>query len=197
MAKEEFARERRNDGRLYLAVVRGDFKTVVQELNSGDVDLSLRIGGKSFLRHAGEHGFKRIADQLIKHGGLDPNEVYGKRQRSLLHLAAATFNFGFASVLLENGANHSAQTTNGATPLHFAARSGQSYLAIQLIDAGANVSAEDNLGRTPLSLSFKKGMTGTAKLLVDRGARQATQEMKQPQKSRVAESGGMGELVIN
>ena len=196
MAKEEFARARRNDGRLYLAVVRGDFKTVAQELNLGDVDLSLRIGGKSFLRHAGERGFKRIADQLIKHG-FDPNEIYGTRQRSLFHLAAATFNFGFASVLLENGANHSAHTTSGATPLHFAARSGQSYLATQLIDAGANVNAEDNLGRTPLSLSFKKGMTGTAKLLVDRGARQATQEMKQPQKSRVAESGGMGELVIN
>ena len=68
MAKVGFALAGRNDGRLYHAVVRGDFQTVSEELSLCDVDLSLRIGGKSFLRHAGERGFKRIADLLAKHG---------------------------------------------------------------------------------------------------------------------------------
>ena len=186
MAKELFETIGRNDGRLYHAIIHGCSKEVAEELRQGDVDLTLKIGGKSFLRHAGERGFKQIADLLIRHG-LDPNETYGKQNRSLLHFAVATFNFGFASMLLENGANPSACTTSGATPLHFAARSDQSYLAIKLIEAGADLNAEDNQGRTPLTLAFNKGMSDIARILASRGGKQPSELLDCQLQVRVAE----------
>jgi ankyrin repeat protein len=164
MAREQFASAGRNDGRLFHAIVLGDMRTVVEELESGDVDLSLGVRGKSLLRHAGERGFNRIADLLVKHG-LDPNETYGKRRRSLLHLAAATFNYGFASVLLENGADPNLQTISGAATLHFAARTGQAYFVRKLILAGANPELKDQQGRTPLRLAINLGNPETIRIL--------------------------------
>lgn len=187
MAKEQFSVANRNDGRLYCAVVRGDLKTVAKELNAGDVDLSLMIDGKSFLRHAGERGFQQIADLLIRNG-LDPNETYGQQQRSLLHFAAATFNYGFASLLLENRADPNLRTTSGATPLHFAARSGQSYLAAKLIEAGANSNVEDHQGRTPLMLARDKGYFDTIKILSDAGGRHLMDRTTDSPRSSVADS---------
>lgn len=186
MAKVEFTSAGRNDGLLYRAVINGDFLTVASELSLGDIDLSLKIGGKSFLRHAGERGFKRIADLLIKHG-LDPNEQYGVQQRTLLHFSAATRNYGFARVLLENRADANRKTISGATPLHFAARTGQSYLSIALIAAGAHVSAVDNQGRTPLQLAFMMGMADTAKVLSKHGAGHSAPTNDDNGKAKVAE----------
>ena len=158
----------RNDGQLYRAIVRGDGRLVAQELCTGDVDLSLRIEGRSLLWHAGERGHKWIAELLIR-AGLDPNEQYGQQQRSLLHFAAATFNYGFAGVLLDAGAKPSPCTTNGTTPLHLAARTGQAYLAVRLLDAGATIDSRDSQGRTPLMLAFNKGMTDVTKILSTHG----------------------------
>ena len=187
MAKEQFASTGRNDGRLYRAVIWGDFNTAAEELRLGDVDLTVRIGCKSFLRHAGERGFKRIASILIEHG-IDPNETYGKHQRSLLHFAAATHNFGFASVLLEHGANANAVTSSGAAPLHFAARSGQSYLSSELIKSGAKINAVDRLGRTPLAAALANGMTDTARLLAKSGGKDPVAAIRLTNQSKVAEA---------
>jgi len=106
MQRQLFEKAFRNDGKLIQAVDHGDLKTVVEELSIGNIDLSLTFNGKSFLRIAGERGHKEIARQLVIHGA-NPNEVKGKRQHSLLHTAALSGNFGFASVLLSEGANPS------------------------------------------------------------------------------------------
>ena len=93
----------RNDGVLIQAVYDGNLPIVAKELRLKDLDLTLKFGGKSFLRHAGERGFKEIARKLIANGA-NVNEVNGKRNYSLLHSAVAAGNYGFASVLLECGA---------------------------------------------------------------------------------------------
>ena len=58
----------RNDGVLIQAVYDGNLPIVAKELRLKDLDLTLKFGGKSFLRHAGERGFKEIARKLIANG---------------------------------------------------------------------------------------------------------------------------------
>lgn len=166
MAKEQFHIAGRNDGRLYRAIVNGDRKTVTEELRIGDIDPNLSINGKTILHHAGERGFKEIARQLIAYGA-DANSIYGKQHRSLLHFAAATGNYGFASVLLECGARPSPRTRNNSTPLHFAARTGQGYLVDRLIKASADIMAEDNNGKTAFQWALKKGFNKVARQIVE------------------------------
>lgn len=180
----------RNDGQLYRAVIRGDRMKVLDELRGGDVNLGLRIGGKSFLRHAGERGFKQIALLLIEHG-MDPNEVYGKRQHTLLHHASLTRNFGFASVLLEKQARPSPRSSNNSTPLHIAARTGQSYLVKKTIDYGSEIDAQDTLGRTPLFLAMAKGHTNVAKILLDSNSNPAIANRQGVTPLQVAETLGL------
>jgi len=147
-------------------VIVGDPKTVIEELRQGDKDPNLSIHGKTILRHAGERGFKEIARLLIKYGA-DQNITYGKQGRSLLHFAAATGNYGFASILLECGANPTPRTNNRSTPLHIAARTGQSYLVALLCEYGAEIDAQDSLGRTPICLATIKSHTGLTKQLIE------------------------------
>ena len=156
MAKDAFLNAGRNDGRLYRAVVSGDRRTVIEELRQSDIDPDLSIGGKTLLHHAGERGLKEIARLLIEYGA-DVNRTYGKQRRSLLHFAFATYRYGFASVLLEGGANPTPRNFSKATPLHFAARSGQSYLADLLCSCNAEVNAQESLGRTPPYLAVMHG----------------------------------------
>lgn len=167
MAKEDFHIAKRNDGRLYRAVVDGDRNTVSEELRKEDIDPDLLILDRSLLHHAGARGHKDIARMLIARGA-DPNRRYGKQQRTLLHFAVATFNFGFGSVLLESGALPSPKTTSNATPLHFAARTGQDYLAQKLVEHGADILAIDNSGRTPFHLALAKGHHELARRLISR-----------------------------
>jgi hypothetical protein len=54
--------------------------------------------------------------------------------------------------LIEAGADVSAKTSNGWTPLHLAACVGYTDVARQLLEAGADVNAKDNDGWTPLHL---------------------------------------------
>ena len=153
----------RNDGKLIRAVLTGDAKTVQSELAQEDIDLSLTFAGKSFLRHAGERGHKQIASYLLAHGA-NPNERCGATNYTLLHSAAASQNYGFASVLLENGAEPSPLNSYMATPLHFAARLDQAYLAQLLIQKQADIEARDSHGRTPLFLAVRDIQTNQLSL---------------------------------
>lgn len=187
MADKQFHIAGRNDGRLYYAVICDDQKTAIEELEKGEIDLTMRIGGKSLLRISGERGCNEIARLLITHGA-DPNEINGKRRHSLLHTATLSYNFAFAGLLLENQANPSPRSSNNATPLHLAARTGQGYLAQKLIDFKAEVNAQDTLGRTPLHLAMSKGRTGVAKLLLNANGNPAIPDRKGITPRQVAEA---------
>ena len=180
----------RNDGKLIHAVFSGDVVTVQSELAQGDIDLQLKFGGKSFLRHAGERGDSLVVSYLLE-SGADPNERQGATNYTLLHSAVASHNYGFARLLLENGAEASPRNSHMATPLHFAARLDQAYLAQLLIDKRADIEARDSQGRTPLFLAVAKGNRQVVKTLVNAQANtKATNYRGQPAR-RIAGNNGI------
>ena len=180
----------RNDGRLIHAVYAGDIKTVQSELAQGDIDLQLKFRGKSFLRHAGELGHSLIVSYLLK-SGANPNERQGATNYTLLHSAVASHNYGFARLLLENGAELSPRNSHLATPLHFAARLDQAYLAQLLIGKRADIEARDSHGRTPLFLALAKGNKQVARTLVSAKANANAINDRGQTARRVAENNGI------
>jgi hypothetical protein len=79
--------------------------------------------------------------------------VYIDGPGDLTPLHCATRNPRIVKALLQKGADASARTTGGDTPLHWAVLSQEpSVESVRLlIAAGADVNARDNEGRTPLS----------------------------------------------
>lgn len=76
-----------------------------------------------------------------------------------LHLAAKGGHDEAVTLLLRNGASHTAQDINGARPLHFAARSQHARTLTALCAAGAKASSEAADGATPLHISASLGDT--------------------------------------
>ena len=129
-----------------------------------------RILGKSFLRHACEIGDRQMCELLVRCGS-DPNEFSGKHRYTLLHNAAASSNYGAASILLSLGAEANSRTSFQATPLHFAAKLGLEYLAVRLMDHGADIDSLDHHNKTPLEYAMRSGQTGMAKFLIRKHCR--------------------------
>ena len=129
-----------------------------------------RILGKSFLRHACDVGDRQMCGLLVRCGS-DPNEFNGKHRYTLLHNAAASGNYGSASILLSLGADANARTSFLATPLHFAAKLGLEYLAVRLLEHGADIDSLDHRDKTPLEYAMRRGRTGMAKFLIRKQCR--------------------------
>ncbi|KAF8418311.1 ankyrin repeat-containing domain protein [Tirmania nivea] len=136
---------------------------------------------ENWLVRASEFGEPEIVQLLIDTADIDvsapdssgktcPYYVYDSRHPEV------------AKLLIEGGANVSAATQDGSTPLHNASRNGyqtplhnaslrgHQELAKLLIDRGANVSAGANDGTTPLHDVAGNGRLEVVNLLIDRGA---------------------------
>ena len=156
------------EGKLYHAVKNGDLtaaKAALRDVASAEMTCS---DGKPLLWMAAKRGQRATCNWLIENGA-NINAAHGARKYSLLLHAAASHNFGLASMLLDLGAYASPLASNNATPLHIAARTGQPYLANKLIGNGATLDAIDTSGRTPLHWAVEKEDTEIAKLLVNNG----------------------------
>jgi len=71
-----------------------------------------------------------------------------------------------ARMLIEHGADVSAQNEDDQTPLHLASKAGQLGVARTLIERGADVSAQDKDGQTPFRLALKADEL--ARMIVER-----------------------------
>jgi ankyrin repeat protein len=86
--------------------------------------------------------------------GLNPNYRLGRRQKTLLHLAAGKGDPEMVVILLNHGANVNATDNNGDSalylslnlPLHFH----QIAIVQSLLDAGAKVNHQNHDGWSPL-----------------------------------------------
>jgi ankyrin repeat protein len=75
-----------------------------------------------------------------------------------------------AHMLIEHGADVTAQNEDGVTPLHLASREGRVGVAHMLIENGADVTTQNKHRETPLCLALIWGQMGVARMLIERGA---------------------------
>jgi len=98
------------------------------------------------LRCAVNQSDKVTAESLLR-SGVDPDSP-----RSLLFLALSREQPEIVKLLLAHGADVSAKTWQGRTPLHWAVHKGYSEGAQILLEQGADVHAADDAGETPLCM---------------------------------------------
>jgi len=67
-------------------------------------------------------------------------------------------------VLLKAGAEVSAASMDGQTPLHRAARSGNAKFITLLVEHGARLDAKDKEGRTPFDIAANPGRGGNPEI---------------------------------
>ena len=98
-----------------------------------------------------------------------------------LHLASSLGHMKVIRMLVEHGADVTAQTKNGDTPLHLAMTSprqleeGNVEVARMLIERGAGVAAQNKNGETPIHLASQYGQVQAVRILIERGADVAAQ----------------------
>lgn len=125
--------------------------------------------GKTPLEVAMERGQLAMARTLVQLGA-DVDQPIGKQGEVLLHRAARTGNFGFASLLIELGADPDPVNNAGKTPLLQAVGKGYQYFVEDLIKAGASVSRQTPQGDQPLHIAARRGDVPVIKSLLRAGA---------------------------
>jgi ankyrin repeat protein len=94
---------------------------------------------------------------------------------SSFHRASRRGQVEIARMLIERGADVTAQNNDGWTPLHLALVDGEVEVARMLIERGADVTAQNNDGWAPLHLALQIEEVEVARMLIERDANVAAQ----------------------
>lgn len=123
---------------------------------------------KSLLDAAESDDVEATRDILSRN--LDSLNSMDDRHWTPLIVAAFRGHDQVARLLMEHGADMSAQDKSGYTALHWAAYNGQSRTARLLLQEHANINARSHSGWTPLMHAAASGHLPLTILLLDRGA---------------------------
>ena len=91
------------------------------------------------------------------------------------HLASQRGQVETARMLIERGADVTAQNNDGWAPLHLALVAGEVEVARMIIERGADVTAQDNDGWAPLHLALQIEDVEATRMLIERDANVAAQ----------------------
>ena len=128
------------------------------------------------LHYAAFCGLHGIAKILATEYPNDVNSQSFDDASTPLHLTSRKGHVNLSRMLINRGADVSAQTKYGATPLHSASGDGHVNVARMLVARGANVSAQAMNGWTPLHWALFNGHVDVARMLMERGADVSVQD---------------------
>ena len=120
------------------------------------------------LHYAAFCGLHNIATILAIEQPQDVNSQSFKDASAPLHLASENGHVGLARMLVERGADVSAQDEDGWSALHFASLKGHVDLVWTLVEHSADMSAQN--GWMALHLALENGHMDLARMLVQCGA---------------------------
>ena len=122
-----------------------------------------KFHGVSLLHVTATYAGSKAMTELLIEMGLDVNIKIDEtappvlRGSTPLHIAAGNGRFEMSEVLIQNGADLKAKTSNqGYSALHLAALNDQKEIVELLIAKGAEVNAKSETGATPLDLAIEK-----------------------------------------
>jgi len=128
------------------------------------------------LHYAAFLGLQDIAKVLTIEHPQDVNSQSFADRSMPLHLASRYGHVDLARMLVERGADVSAQKKDGSTALHLASRYGRVDLARMLVERGADVSAQNKDGLTALHLASRYGHVDLARMLIEHSTNMAPQK---------------------
>lgn len=169
---------------------KGGHEDIVQLLLENDADSLLKEDiGQTALHVAAAEGHLGIVTRLLHYrNNITPKtttrQQWPTRIRNVrcdmsaidrekvtpLHLAALGSHTKVVQLLLEEGANSSAQDYNGETVLHQAARGGDNCSVKLLLDHGADATAQNRSNVTVLHRAAIRGYTNMIEVLLNHGA---------------------------
>ena len=128
------------------------------------------------LHYAAFCGLHDIAKILATEYPEDVNSQSFDDALTPLHLTLKEKFMDVAWMLIEHGANVSAQDKDGSTPLHWASIGGHVDVARMLVERGANMSTQDKGGKTALHWAIINGHVDLARMLAELGAEVSAQD---------------------
>ena len=120
------------------------------------------------LHYAAICGFHVTTKYLINEHSLDVNARGVYKESTPLHQASDKGHVEVVRVLLEHGADVTAQNEDNLTPLHRASRSGREEIVRVLLEHGADGAARDKKRMTPLHWASARGHVEVAHILLER-----------------------------
>lgn len=108
--------------------------------------------------------------RILLENGTDVDYLDDVSLQTALHRAAENGHKSIAELLLAEGADIDAKSSNRNTPLHYAVDKGHKEIAGLLIAKGADVNAKNAGGDTPLHVAVRGGKGKVSGLLIDKGA---------------------------
>jgi len=164
--------------KLFSLIKEADVNSLDGVLTLADLDLKDKNGMK-LLNWASKANNQRLYDYLYQqliineyHSGLtiDVTKTDGQ-ERTILHWAIHFHQPAEEiELLILQGADIHAASTNGTTPLHIAAHNGHFNIAKLLLENHANIDAANTDDATPLYLATQEGCFDVVKLLLENGA---------------------------
>ena len=135
-----------------------------------DAEWKRMASSKTLIELAVADGNLPMLMSLLK-GDLRPTHKLDSRLHPrAVHLAAMNGHFDIICLLIEKGADVTAEDEEKRTPVHLAAENGHLEVVRLLIEKGADVTAEDNYKRTPVHLAATNGHLEVVCFLIEKGA---------------------------
>ncbi|HKO87822.1 MAG TPA: ankyrin repeat domain-containing protein [Burkholderiales bacterium] len=157
----DFAADRIGTG-LMIAAWEGNVEMMALFHSRGADVNYVNAQGEQALMHAAWKGHIDAVRWLLAHGA-QVNRA--PRQWTALHYAVFAGNEEAAQLLMQQGADINARSTNGSTVLMMAAREGRASLAQALINRGAEAGVRNDAGDSALQWSLRHGHMQIARAL--------------------------------
>lgn len=164
---------------LHNACIKGHLE-IVQYLVEKGADIHKKDKDKwDALYFASKKGILDVVKFLLSKGA-NPNNKYGKRNETCLHIAIRYENFETAIELIKGGAKDFIvhQEDDYASLLNYACSAGKMDLVKVLIEHGADPNIADLFGETALMYAAINSCTDIVELLLSRGANVNAQTKK-------------------
>ncbi|XP_033252432.1 ankyrin repeat, SAM and basic leucine zipper domain-containing protein 1-like isoform X2 [Drosophila miranda] len=187
------------DQKLYEALLEGDVKAVIKEIDSLRFNENDPIRwGRTMLMYACREGHYDLAAYLLEKRSASANKQV-ETQTPLMEACDCEKNDPYlveklVRLLLRHGAAINVSNKCGMTPLMFACRNGYTSV-VRLIVKDASLNAVDHVGCTALFHAIEKNRADIVKLLVEAGVNAMIPNGKGYTPTQEAESYGYYDLL--